>query len=186
MRKLESILAEQAHLDADDRDLRSRTDAKEERVAVEEALARLAKELVAIKGPRLQQLLLPERLADAVHDAHLITSPAAQNRQLRIVRRELRNCDWAALRARLHHLIQHGTVPEEQSATADMSSSEHAWVVRLLSQGDAALSALIAEHPQADRVHFRQLIRNIEKAAPPRRSKAESKLTEAVRLLLRR
>jgi len=59
-------------------------------------------------------------------------------------------------------------------------------VVRLLSQGDAALNALLEEYPKADRVHFRQLIRNVEKAPPPRRGKAESKLTDAVRLLLRR
>ncbi|HTM46952.1 MAG TPA: ribosome biogenesis factor YjgA [Polyangiaceae bacterium] len=184
MRKLESILAERAHLDADDRDLRSRTDAKEERVAVEEAMARLARDLVAVKGPRLEQLQLPERLVDAVRDAQVITSPNALNRQLRIVRRELRNCDWAALRERLHQFTQHGSVPSEQ--TAETSGPEHGWVVRLLSQGDAALNALLEEYPKADRVHFRQLIRNVEKAPPPRRGKAESKLTDAVRLLLRR
>src|SRR4029078_1341953 len=34
------------------------------------------------------------------------------------------------------------------------------WRERLIADGDAALSELLAEHPQADRQHLRQLVRN--------------------------
>ena len=181
MRKLESILAERAHLDADDRDLRSRTDAKMERVSLEQSLARLAKELVQASAKQLQKLLLPERLQDAVADAQLIKSPIAKNRQLRIVRRELRDCDWAQIRSQLNAVVQHGA-----PLGAAISSEATAWGARLTSQGPEALEAFLNAHPAADRSHFRQLIRNVEKASKERRSKAEEKLSEAIRLLIRR
>ena len=47
-----------------------------------------------------------------------------------------------------------------------------AWRERLLDEGDAALGALLDEHPTADRQHLRQLVRNAleerKRNKPPR------------------
>lgn len=98
MRKLANILAQRAKDEADDRDLRSRTDAKKERKDREESLAVLAEQLTALSSKELGRLELPEALADAIRDARAIHSPVARARQLRIVRRELRECDGQLVR----------------------------------------------------------------------------------------
>jgi len=181
MRKLASIIAERAHLDADDRDLRSRTDAKEERVATEEALTALAKDLVDTKGAWLEKLGLDERLHDAIKDAQKIKSPIAKNRQMRVVRRELREAaDWQLIRKGLTALATHGTVGTPRAA----SKPAREWVQRLLSEGATGLEALLSAFPDADRTHFRQLLRSVEKAPAPRRAQAEQKLEAALASLL--
>lgn len=182
MRKLSSIIAERERLDADDRDLRSRTDAKEERVAVETALADLAKALVETKPQWLEQLDLPESLFDAISDARLIKSAIARNRQMRIVRRELRDGDWQRIRTLLAELEEHGTLLSEGRPTLP-ASDEAIWTLRLLRDGPPALDAFVKAYPQADRTRLRQLVRNIEKAPQARRPQAERKLSEALRPL---
>lgn len=184
MRKLESILAERAHLDADDRDLRSRTDDKEERVAVEEGLSKLSTELVNTKDAWLAKLDLSETLVDAIHDAQKIKSPIAKNRQMRIVRRELRSSDWQTIQKALKILSTHGSLGATTPTTKAGNSATATWVKRLLAEGNDALSAFLEEFPDADRTQLRQLIRNVEKSPKDKRSKAEQKLSEVVASLL--
>jgi ribosome-associated protein len=184
MRKLESILAERAHLDADDRDLRSRTDDKEERVAVEEGLSKLGAKLVDTKTAWLEKLDLPEPLLDAIYDAQKIKSPIAKNRQMRIVRRALRSADWQRIQKSLQVLSTHGTLSVASSASAPTNSQAAAWLERLLAEGNAALTALLEEFPDADRTQLRQLLRNVDKASKDKRSKAEQKLSDAIAALL--
>lgn len=184
MRKLESILAERAHLDADDRDLRSRTDAKEERVAVEDTLSELGEALVACKPQWLEKLSLSDRLIDAISDARLIKSPIAKNRQLRIVRRELRDSDWQRVQTLLGELREHGSLLSDVSRPTLPSSDEALWVARLLQQGDPAIADLVEHYPQADRSQLRQLLRNVSKAPADKRAKPEQKLREAVQALV--
>lgn len=181
MRKLESIIAERAHLDADDRDLRSRTDDKEERVAVEEGLSKLSAELVNTKLAWLNQLDLPESLQDAIHDAQKIKSPIAKNRQMRIVRRELRSTDWQRIQKALQVLSTHGTLAAAAPTANAANSPAAVWLERLVTDGNAALSAFLEEFPDTDRTQLRQLIRNIEKAPKDKRAKAEQKLLGAVK-----
>ena len=100
-RKLTDILAERAKAEADDRDLRSRTDARLERKHSEADLADLAQAVVSVSDRQLALLELPEALLDAVLEARAIRSPRARDRALRVVRRELRAGDSAAVRARL-------------------------------------------------------------------------------------
>jgi ribosome-associated protein len=181
MRKLESILAERAHLDADDRDLRSRTDDKEERVAVEEGLSKLSAELVETKDAWLAKLDLSEPLLDAIHDAQKIKSAIAKNRQMRIVRRELRGSDWQKIQKALKILTTHGSL--QGSGSAASTSAAKTWFKRLIEEGNDALSAFLEKFPDADRTQLRQLIRNVEKAAKDKRSKAEQKLRDTLNQL---
>lgn len=171
----------------DSEDLTSRSDVRRARKTREDALARLARELVGLGDRLLHRLGLPETVLEAVLEARLIASPRARERQLRVVRNMLRDAEWPTIRARLDELSVHGVVrtaaPAEQSAPEAL---ERVWVVRLLGEGANALDALLAEHPTADRKHLRQLVRNIERSAPERRKRAEAKLASTIRFMLER
>ena len=101
VRKLSDILAERAKAETDDRDLRSRSDARLERKRSEAALAELARVMLEINERQLAKLELPEALHDAVVEARAMRSPRARDRALRVVRKELRAGDAAAIEARL-------------------------------------------------------------------------------------
>jgi ribosome-associated protein len=185
VRSLDSILADQARVLADDRDTRSRGDSKRSRAVVEEMLARLASELVELNEHRLVELALPEPVLVVVRDARPMKHGAALNRQLRLVRRELRDCDWFAVRARLQHLMLHGTALAVRADADTGPTPEGQWTVRLLSEGDAGLDAFLEQEPNAERNHLRGLLRETRKAAPERRAKAERRLTAALAAILR-
>jgi ribosomal 50S subunit-associated protein YjgA (DUF615 family) len=163
-------------------DLRSRGDTRRARSEVEEALARLAQELVELTPSRLEKLGLAEALQNAVLDARTIGSPIARTRQLRLVRSELRHDDWAAVRVRLDALVRHGTTA---GVVSPQASRAEEWVVRLLGEGTAAIEALIQECKTADRTHLWTLIRQARKAVGDRRKKAEQRLAQTVSSLLR-
>jgi ribosome-associated protein len=183
VRSLEDVLAEQERVLADDRDTRSRSDSKRSREAVEEMLARLTDELVGVGQAKLQTLELPESVLDVVTDARAMKVGAARNRQLRLVRQKLREHDWFSIRTRLQHLMLHGTaLPVREGAGPNVEAE---WTVRLLSEGDPALDAFVAEQPGAERGHLRSLLREAKKAAPARRAKAEQRLTAALAAALR-
>jgi len=167
-------------------DYRSRSDTRTAEREVEEALARLSRELVELSERSIERLELPEPVLDAVLDTRAIKSPPARNRQLRLVRSELRKGDWALVRARLDALTRHGTIPASlaQGASAGAARARE-WVARLLGEGPDAIEALIRECPSADRNHVRSLVRLAEKSSGDRRIKAELKLADAVASLLR-
>lgn len=164
----------------EDDDLRSRTEERRARKAREDALARLARELVELAERKLEQLELDDETLDAIREARAIRSHIARNRQLRIVRSVLRDADWAAIRVRLDTLLAHGTLP----AAAD--GAEREWVVRLVGGGSGALEALLAEYPNGDRRHLRQLIKNAQQRESVRRKRAEDKLAGVLRSLMTR
>ncbi len=167
-------------VDADQgEDVRSRTDARRARQVREEALVRLARDLVALSAARLQRLELDEALFDAVSDARAITSHSAKNRQVRAVRAALRDADWWTIRTRLDALVEHG-VP-----FVEAGGRESEWVVRLVGEGNDALEELVREYPNVDRAHLRTLVRNVLKGDAQRRKKAELQLAQALRSVLR-
>ncbi|HVJ16692.1 MAG TPA: ribosome biogenesis factor YjgA [Polyangiaceae bacterium] len=161
----------------DDRERRSRTDVRRAEAAREEALARLARDLVALNERRLEQLELPDPVLDSVLDGKKMKSPAALNRQVRTIRIALRDVEWWLIRARLDQLLATGVAD-------DRSGREMEWVVRLVGGGNDALDELLREHPGADRGHLRTLIRNVIKANAGRRQKAEQQLARTLRALL--
>ena len=106
VRSLTDVLAAQRKCQEDDRDLRSRSDARRERKRREAAWAELGEALVNLSLRRLEQLALPEGLHEAVLGARAIKSPAARMRALRLVRRELRDGDEAVIAALTQRLRQ--------------------------------------------------------------------------------
>jgi ribosome-associated protein len=167
-------------------DLTSRGDLKRANRVIEEALERLTADLCRLSEKKVIALDLPESVRDAVLECRAIESPRAKQRQLRLVRSELRDIDWSSLQKRLLMLVAHGTLPASTEGAPAESNVEATWVTRLLGEGGPGLEAFIREHPRADRTHLRQLVRAVERASGDRRNKAERKLGDSVRGFLPR
>lgn len=175
MRKLEDLLAEQNR--PDDRDLRSRTDAKNEEKRRELALSRLAEQLCELSPGALGKLELPEELRERVLEAHRITSASARKRQLRLVRRLLREQDADEVMRRVEALSR----PTHRERREDPEHRAAArWVARLLEEGDAALGELASACPALERQRLRHLVRRVRSAGDGRGKDAAEKALLAV------
>ncbi|KAG0162309.1 hypothetical protein DFQ28_006196 [Apophysomyces sp. BC1034] len=132
------------------------------------ALQALGTEIVELPKDALKRLLLPEDLADAVHEARRITDHEGKRRQLQYVGRVMRalpDTDVAALRDAL-------------DAYKGVNKAETArlhWVERTreqLLENDDALTEFLRVHPGAHVQQGRTLIRNarreVAQGKPPR------------------
>ena len=173
-------------LENDERDLSSRSDARRENRELEEKLARVAKQLVEMRPALLEKLDLAETLLDIVRDAQAMRDPRAKNRQLRLVRTALRESDWSLIAARVEAVLKHGALPPAlASESTGAAARAPEWAARLIGGGNEAIEAIVLEYPSADRTHLRNLVREVQKANADRRAKAEARLTQAVRQLIR-
>jgi ribosome-associated protein len=164
----------------------SRTDLRRANRELEDTLARLSSELVELKPRLLEKLELPEVVLDTVLDTQAIASHTARNRQLKLVRAALRDADWSLIRARLDVLLKSGSIPASLEGGSDSGRARAAaWVTRLVGEGTPALDELMSLSATADRVHLRNLIRQVSKQEGERRKRAEEKLAAAVASLLR-
>lgn len=85
----------------DSPELRSRTDARKERLAREDGLMSLSETLVSSSDAVLGKLELSEALTDAITSARRVRTGSARNRALRQVRSTLRDEDFEAIRRKL-------------------------------------------------------------------------------------
>jgi len=132
------------------------------------ALQELGAALVELPKDALKRMPMTEDLADAVHEARRITDHEGKRRQVQYVGRMMRGLtadETAALRTALE--AYRGV---NRAATARLH-----WIERTRDQllaDDAALTAFIREHPEADPQAGRTLIRNARREAqqgkPPR------------------
>ena len=166
--------AESSPEDEGEENLRSRSDARRERKASEEALMRLAKALVELPQRSLDRLALPEGVLDVVVRARLVRDPGPRNRALRLVRIALRDGDAARIAQALDEVHE----PQPKSGA---SSDLDQWRKKLLEGGEAALTEYLAAFPDADRRQLRQLVRNVSKASDASRAHAMASLTKVLR-----
>jgi len=128
-------------------------------------LQTLGEELVELSEEQLAGIELPEQLRDAVMKARRITSHEARRRQMQYIGKLMRRVDTAPIRAALDRLR---AGPRMQAAAHKRVT---AWRERLLA-GDAALTELQHEYPQADIGQLLELIRAAarerEAGKPPR------------------
>ena len=118
------------------------------------ALRALGERLTELSAEQLEQMPLPDPLRDAVQEARRIRQPGARKRQLQYIGKLMRSADPQPIQNALAELDL-----KDARATARHHEVER-WRERLLTDGDAALSELLDDHPQADRQHLRQLVRN--------------------------
>ena len=128
----------------------------EQRRAALDVLA-LGQQLVALSSAQLAKLPIPEELLPHIAETQRITSHVAHKRQLAFLAKQMRREDDATLDAIRDALDAGGDAARRETAQLHRVET---WRERLLADGDAALSELLAAHPQADRQHLRQLVRN--------------------------
>ena len=116
----------------------------------------LGKELTELGKDQLAQLDIPESLRDAIREMKNINKFGAQRRQIQYIGKLMREVDPAPILAKLD-----AWKGKSQQHTAYMHLLER-WRERLL-ESDAALTELLADHPQADAQRLRTLIRNAQK-----------------------
>lgn len=173
VRKLESYLADKVRIQQDDSDLTSRTDLRLARLKSESHYMKLSERLCQVSAKRLGQLELSEFLLELIDAAKRIESPAARDRALRRVRKELRDIDTTVLERKLDDLDNPG--PNQPK------SAEQLWTQRLITAGEGELEAFLSICPNADRGQLRTLYRNATRSKEADRAKATKKLTLALR-----
>jgi ribosome-associated protein len=169
-------MADRARAEADDQDLTSRSDARTVRMTEADALLGIAGGLASLSPKQLELLELTDELMRAVLEARAIDSPGAKARQLKIVRRALKNTDWESVQTRLDAIRSPSRFnPAPVSLATQRKRKLADLATHLIEGGDAALDAWCAEHEGADRSRLRQLVRNVRaqtgegQAAPLRR-----------------
>lgn len=134
-----------------------------------QALQALGRELVELPDAVLRRLDLPDEIREAVTTGRRLQRGALQ-RQLRHLGGMLASTDHATIRAALAAL--------QAPSRAEVRRLHALEALRdgLLRDGDDAIDALVARHPDADRVRLRQLVRNARReaglAASPRAARA--------------
>ncbi len=115
----------------------------------------LAKALFELSDAELAHVPLGEDLRDLVIESRRITANIARKRQMQYLAKHLRRAEdeLPAIRAALEQ--DRG---ERRRDAATLHRIE-AWRDRLIAEGDVGLEALVAQHPDVDRQHLRQLVR---------------------------
>ncbi|MGN6705382.1 MAG: ribosome biogenesis factor YjgA [Rhodanobacter sp.] len=145
----------------------SRTQQRREALAV----LTLAGQLVELPASRLARLDLPDDVRREIEITRRITAHGARKRQMAFLAKVMRRFgeeDFAAVRAELGENRE-----KQRQDTAAMHRLE-AIRDRLVDGDDAALAAVIAEHPQVDRQHLRSLVRQarLERGTPSKPPRA--------------
>ena len=116
----------------------------------------IGEQIAALNAERLRELDLPERLLDAIREMKRINKFGAQKRQRQYIGKLMREVDPAPIIAKLE--VWNGN---SRQYTAWLHQVER-WRDRLL-EDEAALTELLAAHPEADAQRLRTLIRNAQK-----------------------
>lgn len=134
----------------------------------------LADVLTGLSEAQLSKLPIPEDLLPHIRDGQRITSHIARKRQIAFLAKQMRREDDETLDA----------IRDAMDATSEGSKRQVAlmhraetWRTRLIDGGDEALTAFLAETPNADAQSLRQLARNA------RNEKLANKAPRAFRLL---
>jgi ribosome-associated protein len=153
----------------------------EQRRAALDVLA-LGQQLAALSAAQLAKLPIPDDLMPHIVDTQRITSHVAHKRQLAFLAKQMRRQEDATLDAIRDALDAGGEAGRRETA---LLHRVEGWRDRLLADGDAALSDLLMEFPEADRQHLRQLARNaVEERNRNKPPHASRELFRALRELL--
>ncbi len=116
------------------------------------ALQTLGIELVKLTPAQRARIDLPDVLREAIDVATRIASHEARRRQMQYIGKLMRAVDADAIRAAI------GRVTGDSAQSVALMHGAERWRDRLLDD-DAALTAFLGEHPQADAQRLRATIR---------------------------
>lgn len=137
----------------EDLEVKSKTQVKQEMHALQD----LGAKLVELDPQKLNAMQLPDNLLDAIMTAQSIRQRGALKRQVQYIGKLMRNIDPEPIEQYLSKLEG-----KDKQANAMLHRCEN-WRDRLIGDGNSALEAFLAEYPDSDRQHLRQLIRNAVK-----------------------
>lgn len=137
----------------------------------------LGEQLAAMTATQLGRLPIPEELLPHIRETQRITSHGARKRQQAFLAKQMRKLDDEVLDAIRDAMSKDGEAARRE--TAALHRVEALRDALLGDDGDAALTGLLAAHPQADRQQLRQLLRNV------REERARNKPPRAFRELFR-
>ena len=124
------------------------------------AIADLAEELAGLTPHQIKSFELPEAIESAIIQVTTMPPKAARKRQLKFITAALRKLDLEPIQERLSRLKSKSAHAVREHHLAER------WRDKLLADnGNALLTDLLAEYPQADSQHIRQLQRNAKKEA---------------------
>ncbi|WP_198246836.1 ribosome biogenesis factor YjgA [methane-oxidizing endosymbiont of Gigantopelta aegis] len=121
-------------------------------------IADLAEQICALTENQIKSLELPERVEASVLEARKMPPKAARKRLLKFVTGQLRTLDLEPITEKIARIKSKSIHAAREHHQAEQ------WRDKLLSEnGQDALTDLLAQFPQADRQHIRQLQRNAQK-----------------------
>ena len=130
----------------------------------------LGEQLVGMTAAQLGRLPIPDALMPHIRDTQRITSHGARKRQVAFLAKQMRKLDDDELDAIRDAMSKDGEAARKE--TAAMHRIEALRDALLGDDGDDAMTELLAAHPDADRQHLRQLVRNAheerKRNKPPR------------------
>lgn len=148
---------------------------KMQRKREDKALQALGARLTGLSRRQIDDFPVSEALRDALHEWSRIRSHEARRRHLKRIGKLVREHDVAAL-----ELAMDRVDPGSSLSMAATRSAQH-WCERLLDEGNAAVTELVARYPEIDVQRLRQLLRKAGRGVP----EAEGKPSLAQRDLLR-
>lgn len=117
----------------------------------------LVHQLGPLSEAQLVRMQVPEHLFAHFADLRRISAHGARKRQVAYVAKQMRREDDDVLDAIRDAVDAGGESARQETALLHRAEG---WRERLLDEGDEAISALLGEHPDADRQQLRQLVRN--------------------------
>lgn len=121
-----------------------------------EELQKIGEALVELTPNALAKVPLDEEMMAAIKDAQRF-SKEARRRQLQFIGKQMRHMDLDPIQAALDKLnnkhSQHTVALKKLEIKRD----------KLIENGDSMLNAIMVDHPDADRQHLRQLMRQATK-----------------------
>lgn len=163
--------------DVDGREADPHDDApsKSARKRASHALQSLGERIVELSPEKTAQLMLPERLVDAIDQARRIRAHEGRRRQLQYIGRLMRDVDGAAVAARLD------AMQEPHRAAVALQHAAEDWRDRILAD-PGAVAEFVPVHPEADGQRLRQLARAAQRdpQAPRPRRELYRALLEAI------
>ena len=129
----------------------------------------LCEEITQLAPSQIERLGLPDNILLAILEATKMPVKGARKRQLKFITGAMRKIDVEPIQEQLDKIKA-----KSAHATRELHQLER-WRERLLSDDKQALTEFLAQHPQADAQHLRQLIRNAKKeiasVKPPKSSR---------------
>ena len=130
----------------------------------------LGEQLVEMSAAQLARLPIPDGLMPHIQETQRITSYGARKRQKAFLAKQMRKLDDQQLDAIRDAMSKDGEAARKE--TAALHRAEALRDALLGIDGDDAMTELLAAHPDADRQHLRQLVRNAheerKRDKPPR------------------